>query len=161
MKITLTSVTATPPPPPPKPPGPKIPDGYKKGGDGYYYKYHSDRKNWNDAQRTCKSEGGNLAIIWNQKTRDVVHGFMKDGWIGVSDQWQEGRWQTPVKGNIPYSSWNGGEPNNAGNEDCTMQHGNKKWNDLNCNSKQPYICQFKAGKAHSNFYLKFFVLEFL
>merc|ERR1739838_1049389 len=70
---------------------------------------------------------------------------MKDGWIGVSDQWQEGRWQTPVKGNIPYSSWNRGEPNNSGNEDCTIQHGSKKWNDLNCNSQQPYICQFKAG----------------
>merc|ERR1739838_123875 len=136
---------ATPPPPPPKPPGPKIPDGYKKGGDGYYYKYHTDQKNWNDAQRTCKSEGGNLAIIWNQKTRDVVNGFMKNGWIGVTDQWSEGRWQTPVKGNIPYSSWNRGEPNNAGNEDCTIQHGSKKCNDLNCNSQQPYICQFKAG----------------
>merc|ERR1739838_1280026 len=134
-----------PAPPPRAPPAPKIPGGYKKGGDGYYYKFHGDRKNWNDAQRTCKSEGGNLAIIWNQKTRDVVHGFMKDGWIGVSDQWQEGRWQTPVKGNIPYSSWNRGEPNNAGNEDCTMQHDSKKWNDLNCNSQQPYICQFKAG----------------
>ena len=86
---------------------------------------------------------------------------MKDGWIGVTDQWGEGRWQTPLKASIPYSSWSRGEPNNAGNEDCTMQHGNKLWNDLNCNSKQPYICQFKAGKAHSNFHLEFFGLEFL
>ena len=160
--LTFTVIPAPPPPPPPPaPPAPKIPGGYKKGGDGYYYKHHTDRKNWNDAQRTCKSEGGNLAIIWNQKTRDVVHGFMKDGWIGVSDQWQEGRWQTPVKGNIPYSSWSRGEPNNSGgNEDCTMQHGSKKWNDLNCNSQQPYICQFKAGKLHSNSCFNFFCLEF-
>ena len=140
---------ATPPPPPP--PQPKIPPGYKKGGDGYYYKFHGERKNWNDAQNICKGEGGNLAIIWNQRTRDVVRGFMSDGWIGLTDQWQEGRWQTPLKGNAPYTSWNRGEPNNAGNEDCTIQHSNKLWNDLNCNSKQPFICQFKAGGSISVF----------
>ena len=131
--------------PPPPAPQPKIPPGYKKGGDGYYYKYHGERKNWNDAQNICKREGGNLAIIWNQKTRDVVRGFMANGWIGLSDQWHEGRWQTPLRGNAPYTSWNRGEPNNAGNEDCTIQHSNKVWNDLNCGSKQPFICQFKAG----------------
>ena len=130
---------------PPPPPAPKIPGGYRKGSDGYYYKFHGERKNWNDAQNACKGEGGNLAIIFNQITRDVVRGFMADGWIGVSDQWQEGRWQTPTRGNIPYTSWSGGEPNNQGNEDCTMQHSNKKWNDMNCGSDQPFICQFKAG----------------
>ena len=135
-----------PPPPPPAPPAPKIPGGYKKGGDGYYYKFHGEKKNWNDAQNICKREGGNLAIIFNQRTRDVVRGFMADGWIGVTDQRHEGRWLTPTGGNIPYSSWNGGEPNNSGNnEDCTIQHSNKKWNDLNCGSQQPFICQFKAG----------------
>merc|ERR1711915_1019391 len=105
------------------------------------------RKNWNDAQNACKGEGGNLAIIFNQQTRDVVRGFMSDGWIGVTDQWQEGKWQTPTRGNAPYSSWGNGEPNNMGNEDCTMQHSNKLWNDLNCGSQQPFICQFVSGSS--------------
>ena len=134
-----------PPPPPPAPPAPKAPAGYKKGRDGLYYKFYKDAKNWNDAQKSCHSEGGNLAIIFNQKTRDIVRNFMSAGWIGVSDQWKEGHWETPIRKGIPYSSWSKGEPNNAGNEDCAMQHADKKWNDLSCNSKQPYICQFKAG----------------
>ena len=143
--IFLWHLGAAPPPPPP--PQPKIPSGYRRGADGYYYRFHGERKNWNDAQNTCRREGGNLAIIWNQRTRDVVRGFMANGWIGLSDQWQEGRWQTPLRGNAPYTSWNRGEPNNAGNEDCTMQHSNKVWNDLNCGSKQQFICQFKAGNG--------------
>jgi len=123
----------------------RIPVGYHKGNDGYYYKFHNQKYTWNDAQNTCKNEGGNLAIIWNQVTRDVVGSFMKDGWIGVTDQANEGKWLTPLNGPIPYSSWGPGEPNNAGNEDCTVQHGNKLWNDANCNSKYAFICQFKAG----------------
>ena len=130
---------------PPPPPQPKIPSGYKNGGDGYYYKYHSQGKAWNDSQNTCKSEGGNLAIIWNQRTRDIVRGFMTSGWIGLTDQWQEGRWQTPTRGNAPYTSWNSREPNNVGNEDCAHQRSDKKWNDLGCASQLPFICQFKAG----------------
>ena len=94
----------------------------------------------------CKREGGNLAIIFNDVTRDAVRNFMKDGWIGVTDQNKEGKWVDPLGGDVRYTSWNGGEPNNSGgNEDCTMQHENKRWNDLNCDSEQPFICQFKLG----------------
>ena len=122
-----------------------IPGGYKKGDDGYHYKFHKEPKSWNDAQKACNEEGGNLATIFNQQTRDVVTGFMSKGWIGVTDQWQEGKWQTPIKGNIPYTSWSSGEPNNAGEEDCAMQHENKLWNDVSCGSQQSFICQLNAG----------------
>ena len=122
-----------------------IPLGYRRGSDGYYYRFHSQKMNWNDAQNTCKREGGNLAIIWNEQTRDVVRGFMTEGWIGVSDQSQEGKWLTPLNTPIPYSSWGAGEPNNLGDEDCTVQYSNKLWNDASCTTKLPFICQFKAG----------------
>ena len=81
------------------------PDGYIKGEDGYYYKLHKEGRNWNDAQCSCKGDGGNLAIIPNQQTRDVVENLMEHGWIGVTDQWEEGLWQTPTRRSIPYSFW--------------------------------------------------------
>ena len=127
-----------------------VPDGYKKGSDGYYYKPYGEEKDWNEAQKICEGEGGNLAIIFNQQTRDVVNGFMSNGWIGVSDQWQEGKWQTPTKESLPYTSWNVGEPNNAGGEDCTVQRNDKKWNDLSCGSKKKFICQIIAGRVPMN-----------
>ena len=73
-----------------------------------------------------------------------MKGFMSQGWIGVSDQWNEGTWQTATQENLPYTSWAPGEPNNAGNEDCTVQKSDAKWNDLNCASQQAFICQFKG-----------------
>ena len=86
-KLNKLSHSAEGPAPPPPQPKPRIPGGYKRGGDGLYYKFHGERKNWNDAQNICKREGGNLAIIFNEQTRNVVRGFMADGWIGLSDQW--------------------------------------------------------------------------
>merc|ERR1739838_1120620 len=96
----------------------------------------------------CKREGGNLAIIRNKRTRDVVRGFMPKGWIGVSDQWQEGIWQTPLCGPLPYTSWGRGKPYSAryNNRDCAIQYSNKLWKDENCRSKQPFICQFIAAR---------------
>ena len=123
-----------------------IPVGYRKGIDGYYYKFYNRKYNWNDAQDTCRNEGGNLAIIWNQITRDVVRSFMTEGWIGVSDQKDEGKWLTSLNEPIPYSSWRGGEPNNlkfkCGDEDCAVQLSNKLWNDVCCNFKYAFICQY-------------------
>jgi len=66
---------------------------------------------------------------------------MNDGWIGASDQWQEGKWQTPTKGNIPYSSWGGGEPKNKDGEYCAVQHSDKLWSNVSCDSQQPFVCQ--------------------
>ena len=131
---------------PPPPVKPVIPSGYQKGDDGHYYKYHGEKTStWNDAQNTCRGEGGNLAIIFNQQTRDVVRGFMAEGWIGLTDQWEEGKWQTPTQENAPYTSWSSGEPNSAGDEDCTEQFSDKTWNDLNCNNEKPFVCQFVSG----------------
>ena len=122
------------------------PTGYVKKNDGFYYKFHRSRKNWKEAQGQCKREGGNLAIIWNQKTRDIVRSMMRLGWIGATDQWREGRWQTPTRGVIPYTSWGRGEPNNAGNEDCVVQNQRKLWNDDRCSKSFNFLCQWKKGK---------------
>ena len=74
---------------------------------------------------------------------------MTEGWIGVTDQWKEGTWQTATKENLPYTYWAPGEPNNSGNEDCAYQLSNTKWNDQPCSSQQPFICQFKGITYYS------------
>ena len=54
-----------------------IPSGYTKGNDGFFYKVYSEKKSWNDAERRCASEGGHLAIIYSDETRNAVKGLMK------------------------------------------------------------------------------------
>ena len=68
------------------------------------------------------------------------------GWIGLSDQWQENKWETPDRKATAYTQWNSGEPNNVNNEDCVEQRSSGKWNDLPCSHKHPFICQFEPGR---------------
>jgi len=136
----------------------KIAAGYSKKGDGYYYKYYTGAKNWNAALGVCRSQGGTLAIIWNDTTSKIVHNTMRPGrhhgWIGGTDQRREGKWITPKdvpwdsrwsNRALPWTNWNNKEPNNAGRggEDCLHQLNTRKWNDLPCNLKNPFICQIK------------------
>ena len=101
---------------------------------------------WNDAKNVCADEGGHLAIIWNRHTRNVVRELMKEGWIGLTDQENEGEWKTSLGGKIPYKNWSWGEPNNFFNEDCAVQHENMFWNDVGCDQKNPFVCQFDTGE---------------
>ena len=117
-----------------------------EGKDGFLYKAFAEEKTWNEAQETCQRDGGNLAIIWNEQTRDVVRGFMGEGWIGLTDQWQEGKWQTPDKNDTAYTNWAIHEPNDKGDEDCVLQRSSKRWNDLACHSKKKFICQVLPGE---------------
>ena len=122
------------------------PSGYTEGEDGFLYKAFAEEKSWNDAQRICQRDGGNLAIIWNEQTRDVVRGFMEEGWIGLTDQWDESNWQTPDRKRIAYSNWATHEPNDGGwGEDCAEQKSSKRWNDVSCHHTRKFICQILPG----------------
>merc|ERR1712142_751870 len=128
-----------------------IADGFKLKGDGFYYKYFKAAKNYNAAQADCRKYNGNLAIIWNDVTSKIVRSIMAHGWIGGSDQKNEGKWITPDtpwdprrgNKNLPWKNWNRGEPNNAGNEDCLHQLTSRKWN----NVKEPLSLYFSAAAA--------------
>ena len=116
------------------------PKGYEIGDDGYYYKLYAKKKNWADAQDVCKKDGANLPIIWDKKTNNVVRsksGGDFDVWIGASDQWKEGTWETPLRNPITFKQWSHGQPNNGmGIEDCAIQIKSSNWFDDNCKKKK-------------------------
>ncbi|MEZ4468533.1 MAG: lectin-like protein [bacterium] len=67
----------------------------------------------------------------------------QDYWLGLDDLATEGDWRW-IDGRRPtYTNWNGGEPNNAGNnEDCGHLWGqNGRWNDLPCNRAIGVLCE--------------------
>ena len=61
--------------------------------------------------------------------------------IGINDMATEGTWQYATGGDLVYTNWNFGEPNQSGNEDCGETWIGTNWNDGLCQNKQPSICE--------------------
>jgi len=106
---------------------------------------------------------GYLATITSEEENSYVSARLgQAGWMGASDAGVEDDWKWvggpenntsfwsgdstggPVSGR--YSNWGDGEPNNAGNEDCTqfLSGGTGEWNDLPCagNYLPAYVVEF-------------------
>jgi len=118
---------------------------------GHCYKYFEDPKNWTSARNDCIAQGGDLASTANAAENDFIHSITPNDrfpWIGFNDIASENSWQWSDGSAVTYTYWNSGEPNNSGDEDCTHIHhysgsADKKWNDGNCGSALPYICEKK------------------
>lgn len=60
-------------------------------------------------------------------------------WDGSDPFWQGGSGGAPI-GNR-YASWNAGEPNDDGTEDCAEMKPGGVWNDASCGDSQRFICR--------------------
>ena len=145
---------------------------------GHAYKIISASLTWNQARVAAKQlvyggVQGYLANITSEsEDQFIVEHLTGNGWIGASDQGNEGDWKwmdgpeadtsfwsgygavnggQPVlgPGDIPmYNHWNYIEPNNSGNEDCAEYIVGQGWNDLNCDGQQRnYVVEFGAAEV--------------
>lgn len=143
---------------------------------GHAYKIVDDNLTWNQARTAAKQlvyggVQGYLANITSESEDEfIVEHLTGNGWIGASDQGNEGDWKwldgpeagtsfwsgagainggQPVlgPGDVPmYNNWNYIEPNNSGNEDCAEYIVGQGWNDLNCDGEQRnYVVEFGAA----------------
>ena len=123
------------------------PEGWEANGD-HCYLFGVEKKNWTAAEDFCRGEGGHLATVNTNATKEfVLDGLAKRNldftWIGGSDIEEEGFWKwtdcTPWEAEF----WAPGEPNNNGNnEDCLLQvHGT--WNDEVCSKELEFLCSKK------------------
>jgi len=102
--------------------------------NGHYYELTSGTGTWGWCEAEAVSKGGHLVTIndsteeaWLQSTFGTRY-----LWIGFTDQASEGTWVWISGEPVTYTNWNGGEPNNAGNEDhAVMNWSGIKWNDWN------------------------------
>ena len=140
--------------------------GWEKNGD-HCYLWGTDKKNWNDAEDFCQKEGGHLASVTSNATRDfVVEGMNRTGldsaWIGGNDIEEKGVWEWTDCTPWEVTFWAPGQP--SGDGDCLHHvfnmpwatHLNHKWNDWNCDSRETYfLCSKKicSGKSYQNVFL--------
>ncbi len=93
---------------------------------------------WIEAQLKAQALGGHLATIndaaeneWIRSTFANYGGQPQAVWIGLTDRTTEGTFAWVDGSPVGYTNWNGGEPNNLGNEDYVemVDPATGTWND--------------------------------
>ncbi|MFN9960103.1 MAG: lectin-like protein, partial [bacterium] len=86
-----------------------------------------------DAQAQGEAAGGNLVTIndsneqsWIIQNRPRNISYF---WLGLTDKFQEGRWQWISGEPITYTYWRPGEPNNDGDQDYGYVWIGNEWDD--------------------------------
>jgi len=110
--------------------------------NGHSYYRSTGSMTWTNARQACLNMGGHLVTVTSQSENNFIFNLWPSGWIGLTDEVVEGQWRWVTGEPFSWSNWNGGEPNNAGNEDYIQFVGGGKWNDLP-NVSLPYVLEFE------------------
>ena len=110
--------------------------------NGHSYYRSTGNAFWTDARQACANMGGYLVTVTSAAENNFLFGLWPSGWIGLTDEVVEGQWRWVTGEPYSYSSWNPGEPNNAGNEDYVQFVGGGRWNDLPNGIALPYVIEF-------------------
>ncbi|XP_039671319.1 collectin-12-like isoform X2 [Perca fluviatilis] len=109
----------------------------------------------------CQSAGGNLASIHSDAEHKFIRNYIKQvtgsyrhSWIGGTDAVKEFTWLWTDGSNFDYTSWNAGEPNNLGGENCLeMNWGGENWNDGHCTNQFSFVCSKNLKLERRRLYL--------
>ena len=110
--------------------------------NGHSYYRSTGSMTWTAARQACANMGGYLVTVTSAAENNFIFNLWPSGWIGLTDEVVEGQWRWVTGEPYSYSSWNPGEPNNAGNEDYVQFVGGGRWNDLPNNFSLPYVIEF-------------------
>ena len=135
--------------------------------NNHLYKFISGSFNWSAARTAAENQtaygatGYLVTITSNEENEFVSDRLTGDGWIGASDSETEGTWKwvtgpeagtafwqgtaggSAVSGR--FEAWAGGEPNQAGEEDCAETYvSSGTWNDFPCGASLGYVVEFGA-----------------
>ena len=111
--------------------------------NGHSYYRSTGNAFWSVAKQNCINMGGHLVTVTSSAENSFIFGLWPSGWIGLTDEVTEGQWKWVTGETYSYTSWNSGEPNNAGNEDYVQFVGGGKWNDLPNGVNLPYVIEFE------------------
>ena len=109
--------------------------------NGHSYYRSNGSMTWTSARQACINMGGHLVTITSAAENNFVFNTWPSGWIGFTDEAVEGQWRWVTGESVTYTNWNGGEPNNANNEDYAQFVNGGRWNDLP-NVSLPYVLEF-------------------
>lgn len=120
--------------------------GYSIAGDKYCYV--AAALTYAEAKKACAKRGGVLASILDETASKEIEASMNQRfkvprfWIGLNDLAEQGIWTWADGKPLTATAWKAGEPNNFGREGCVENFTDTwQWNDLDCNTELPSICE--------------------
>ena len=124
-------------------------------GDSFYKIY--GEMNYTAAESQCKSDGALLAVPRFESENNFIADLnTAKFWIGVNDLQEEGKFVT-VEGDLSYTNWYNGQPNNSlhsngyDEDGVTMNWASKRyWNDSPINQLNPFVCLYRTIESGEN-----------
>ncbi|XP_063879854.1 mucin-22-like isoform X3 [Scylla paramamosain] len=104
---------------------------------------------WMQGQIYCNALNAEYAKITSTDQASFLRALATDDtWIGLTDQSTEGNFIWTDTSVPVFNEWAPGEPNSAGEEDCTEMRKGKDfwWNDSSCGNIKSVLCQKPATK---------------
>jgi len=122
--------------------------------NGHWYQRIDTPMRWHAARDYCTALGGHLATIGTASENDFVYNLASGGgWLGATDEAQEGVWQWVTGEAWSYTNWAPHEPNNGvwpGHDGPYEHYLNFKpehpgqWNDVP-DHESPFICEWESS----------------
>ncbi|XP_026229722.1 macrophage mannose receptor 1-like isoform X2 [Anabas testudineus] len=115
--------------------------------NGHCFHINRTQKTWSEAQRQCRSEGGDLVSIRNVEDQSFIisqlgYASTDELWIGLNDKKTEGLFDWSDSSTVSFTSWEYGKPGVGTDvKDCILIRGeNGNWADDTCEGKHGFIC---------------------
>uniref|UniRef100_A0A803JQK0 CD209 antigen-like protein C n=1 Tax=Xenopus tropicalis TaxID=8364 RepID=A0A803JQK0_XENTR len=118
----------------------KCPENWQFVGSKCYY-ISTTTLTWEESKNDCSMRNSNLLILKDKKEMDDLQPSLKGKafWIGMTRNFNAWLW---IDSSIPsFTSWAPNEPNNAYFQENCVEIKEGTWNDLNCITKNYYICK--------------------
>nr|CAD7605916.1 unnamed protein product [Timema genevievae] len=129
--------------------------GYEYFSGAGFYKFYDQRVTWGEAWATCINDGTHLMTIDSEKEAEVVkelfgryiknYSSTQNIAVGFHDLYKKDVFTSINDDLLEFQNWAPGEPNNfEGKERCGGAYITAKFNDISCDSLNPFICEYKS-----------------
>ena len=95
---------------------------------------------WHEARDYCTSLGGHLVTIQSASENDFAYNLNPNGWLGLSDELQEGNWQWVTGEPLTYTDWEPGQPDPQPEDYAHYQSG--MWHDWSV-ADSSFVCEWE------------------